>query len=98
MVNAMTNKKRIEKVSFKLKSPKSKDPTLIYMIVNWRQYEMINGVKRYKPLKYSTGEKVKPTDWNGHPTYRAKSHFSDLNTTLNNLQDAAFDIIDKLKR
>ena len=49
---------------FFLKNPKSKDPTLIYLIFQFNYYEIINGKKRFKFLKYSTGEKIPPKYWN----------------------------------
>ena len=57
---------------FFLKDPKSKDPTLIYLIFQFNYYEIINGKKRFKPLKYSTGEKIQKKYWNPS-TYRARN-------------------------
>lgn len=49
---------------FFLKDPKSKESTLIYLIFQFNFYEIINGKKRFKFLKFSTGEKVPPKFWN----------------------------------
>jgi|GEM_PF-1879956 len=48
---------------FYLKEPASIKPTLIYLIVKFGFFELQNGKKKYKHFKYSTGEKVKPADW-----------------------------------
>ena len=74
---------------FFLKNPKSKDPTLIYLIFQFNYYEIINGKKRFKFLKYSTGEKIPPKYWNPK-SCRARNtedypQHKELNTRLNSI-------------
>lgn len=71
--------------TFVLKEPKSKVPTLVYMLF-W-----FNNIK----LKYSTGQKINPKYWNPSKNkQRAKetrqfSGYTEFNTLLDNLEKAA---------
>ncbi|MCD4664287.1 MAG: site-specific integrase [Bacteroidales bacterium] len=49
---------------FFLKDPKSKESTLIYLIFQFNYFEIVNGRKKFKFLKYSTGVKILPKFWN----------------------------------
>lgn len=71
------------KFNFNLKDSKSTEPTLVYLIIRFN----------YQKLKYSTGESIKPSDWNSS-TQRAKesrtfSEFPEFNFHLNNIESAA---------
>lgn len=91
------SERRSEKISFKLSpKPDSSGEHLIYIMVNWGYSETINGKKRYFPLRYSTGEKINPKKWDGHPRYRTKG-FPDINTNLQNFENDAYDVIDRLR-
>jgi len=77
-------------VKFFLKDPKSKEPTLIYLIFQFNYYEIINGKKRFKFFKYYTGEKILPAYWN-QKSNKARdtknfSASSDLNNRLSDLE------------
>ncbi|MFA9371006.1 MAG: phage integrase SAM-like domain-containing protein [Labilibaculum antarcticum] len=67
-----------EKLAFKLKepqndvSPSQQKETLIYMVYNFGYFKMTPQGKKYLPLKYSTGLKVKPHLWHGKPTFKVK--------------------------
>jgi site-specific recombinase XerD len=71
---------------FFLKDPKSKDPSLIYLIFQFNYYEIINGQKKFKHLKFSTGEKVNPKFWNQNTCRVRKSdafpQYDQLNRRL----------------
>ncbi|MBT6763298.1 MAG: tyrosine-type recombinase/integrase, partial [Prolixibacteraceae bacterium] len=65
--------------------------TPVLMMVNFGHYEIDkSGKKRYRPLKYGTGEKIKPDFWNGK---RAKQtlqfEYRNFNTRLENLESYA---------
>jgi len=57
--------------TFFLKQPKSKRPSLVYLIFQFGYFEVVNGKKRFRILKYSTGETILPRFWNSG-TQRAK--------------------------
>tara|TARA_R110001583_G_scaffold59123_1_gene175999 strand:+ start:29419 stop:30735 length:1317 start_codon:yes stop_codon:yes gene_type:complete len=67
-----------EKLAYKLKEPQNDVPssqqkeTLIYMVYNFGYFKMTAKGKKYLPLKYSTGLKVKPSLWHGKPTFKVK--------------------------
>lgn len=98
----------MENVIFKLKEPQAnvhknkQKKTLVYLFFHFGFYEYLNnGIRRYKPLKYSTGLKILPYYWNDKPIYRAKQTknfaFENFNTTLNNIENAIIDLHRKLK-
>lgn len=67
-----------EKLAYKLKEPQNDVPpsqqkeTLIYMVYNFGYFKMTTKGKKYLPLKYSTGLKIKPHLWHGKPTFKVK--------------------------
>lgn len=71
----------MKKVKFYLKDPKSKNPSLIYLFWSF------NGQR----LKYSTGEFIKPSDWNPNPiTQRVKKPVTgsnEINAYLDKLSE-----------
>lgn len=64
-------------VTFVLKEPTSKEETLIYLLFRF------NGVK----LKYSTGQKIKPSKWNSEKQRAKELRTSRDHETLNLLLD-----------
>lgn len=77
-------------VSFNLKEPKSKEETLIYLFFSFDSYR----------LKYSTGEKIIPSQWNAEKQ-RARENNKTLNKTefnhhLDLLESTIKDIYRKL--
>jgi integrase len=75
---------KMAKVTFKLKEPKIKDETLVYMVINYNN----------KRLKYSTGERIKPAFWNtaDHKAKETKkfSEYPEFNARLELLKSNAF--------
>ncbi len=73
------------KYTFQLKEPKSKDSTLIYFVVYFSEEN--------KKFKYSTGEKLKPTEWdflNKKPLLKGSSKSKNaltINQQLNRYSD-----------
>jgi len=87
------------KTIFKLHEPqhgkaeKHQNETYIYMFFSYGYAEITTGVqekKKYIPLKYSTGKKIKPCFWEDRPIYRANiNSFSEaglLNRRLDILE------------
>lgn len=87
------------KTIFKLHEPqrgideKHQKETYIHMFFSYGYAEERNdnsGIKRYIPLKYSTGKKIKPCHWEDRPYYRArKNSFQEaelLNRRLDTLE------------
>lgn len=72
--------------TFVLKDPKGKEPTLIYMFVNYNRQRM----------KLTTGRKVKPSEWNFEKQRMKKNDGSDhfeVNKILDDLEMKARKII-----
>lgn len=92
-------------ISFKLRdlqkkvSPAQQKETPVLMMVNFGYYETDNNEgKRYKPLKYATGEKIKPDFWNGNRAKQtSKFDYQNFNTRLDNLEGFAKASILELK-
>ncbi|WP_282016357.1 site-specific integrase [Marinifilum flexuosum] len=97
----------IEKLAFKLKepqigvSPSQQKETLIYLLYNFGHFKMTAHGKRYLPLKYSTGLKVKPHLWHGKPSYKVRqSTLIDhvyLNKELTKIEEIARNKFKELK-
>ncbi len=87
-------------VSFMLKepqvdvSPSKQKEALVYIFFNYGYYEVApSGTKKYFPLKYSSGIKIKPCYWNGKetkPNYRVKQSrdidYKNINVELDNIE------------
>lgn len=73
--------------------PSEQKETPINLFFNYGNFEITNsGHKKYIPLKFATGLKIKPCYWNDKPTYRAKQtsnfEYKDFNTHLDNIEGA----------
>jgi integrase len=88
------------RVIFKLKEPQAKIPpaaqkeTPVNLFFNYGYFVLTrDGKKKYTPLKYATGEKIKPCYWKDKPVYRAKQSrdfdYENFNTHLDNVEGAA---------
>lgn len=86
-------------IIFKLKEPQTgikpseQKETPVNMFFNFGYYESTSsGGKKYIPLKYATGLKIKPEYWKDKPTYRAmqtsKFEYKNFNTRLDNIEGA----------
>ena len=71
---------------FFLKEPKSKEETLIYLFFSYNN----------KRLKYSTGEKIKPTFWNKEKLLARETtkfpEYPEFNARLKKIKSVVFDI------
>lgn len=91
-------------ISFKLRDaqkdvpPSKQKETPVLMMVNFGHSEKgIDGKSRYVPLKYATGEKIKPAYWNGKRARQTSSFtYQNFNTRLNNLEGYAKTAIHEL--
>lgn len=91
-------------ISFKLRDPQNEitpsnqKETPILMMVNFGYYEIdLEGKKRYLPLKYATGEKIKPVYWSGKRARQTSQiEYQNFNTRLDNLEGYAKDAIKEL--
>lgn len=90
-------------VTFTLKNPQkdvkesNQKNTLVYLNFSYGYYTVNSKTKarKYKPLKYSTGIKVKPHQFHGKPTYRVKQNArTDVIGKNNELQKISNTIID----
>jgi len=88
------------RVIFKLKEPQAKIPpaaqkeTPVNLFFNYGHFVLTgDGKKKYTPLKYATGEKIKPCYWKDKPVYRAKQSrdfdYENFNIYLDNIEGAA---------
>ena len=76
-------------VSFFLKDLNSIKPTSIYLVFHFNYFELINGKKKFKILKYSTGDKILPEYWDPS-THRVRQTnkfpgHKELNARLNTI-------------
>ncbi len=83
-------------VTFFLKDNKSKVPTLIFLIYQFNYFKIENGKKKFKFLKYSTGEKISPKYWNKN-MHRARQtdnfpEYKELNARLNSIASIISDV------
>lgn len=91
-------------ISFKLREPQKEVPpskqkeSSIIMMVNFGYFESVGiDTKKYIPLKYSTGEKIKPTNWTGKRAKQTSQiEFKNLNTRLDKLEEYAKESIREL--
>ena len=93
------------KVTFRLrnnqpgKPPIQQKETPIIMFVSFGYYEVDNKKnKKYIPVKYSTGENIKPCNWNGRRAKQtSKFDHDNFNTRLENLEICAKSALLELK-
>jgi len=81
-----------------LKNTKAKKETLVNLIFQYGYYEVdpINGKKKYKFLKMSSGESIHPDFWNPE-TRRAREtkkfpQYPEFNARLENLENTVFNV------
>jgi len=86
-------------IIFKLKAPQEnvkpseQVETPVNLFFTFGYYEnTASGTKKYIPLKYATGLKIKPVYWKDNPTYRSmqtgKFDYKNFNTRLDNIEGA----------
>lgn len=86
-------------VKFYLKDSKS-EKTNIYFFLNYGAYEVIEGKKKYLPLKYYINESINAKYWNTK-TGRAKQdsrfkQFPEFNARLQDIEDKALSVLRKM--
>lgn len=87
-------------VKFYLKEPKA-EKSGIYFFLNYGAFEMVNGKKKYLPLKYYVNESIKPEYWNKDKG-RAKQdkrfkQFPEFNSRLQYIEDEALSILRRMQ-
>lgn len=81
---------------------KNQKPTTIFLLFNYGYFlvDDTTNEKKYKPLKYTTGQKVKPIYFIGAPAYRVKQtslvNHTIINKELNNIQEAIVEVYKSL--
>ena len=88
-------------ITFALKEPKSNEATLIYLFLRFNSYKVNDsGEKSYQRLKFSTGLKWKPENWNAKKhkgkTGAGYPDATELNQRLSNMETVVSDIYRKL--
>lgn len=88
-------------ITFALKEPKSNEATLIYLFLRFNSYKVNeSGGKSYQRLKFSTGLKWKPENWNAKKhkgkTGAGYPDAAELNQRLSNMETVVSDIYRKL--
>lgn len=84
-------------ITFALKEPKSNEATLIYLFLRFNSYKVNDsGEKSYQRLKFSTGLKWKPENWNAKKhkgkTGSGYPDATELNQRLSNMDTVVSDI------
>lgn len=87
-------------LKFYIKDTKS-DKTSIYFLLNYGSFEVINGKKKYTPLKYYINESINPDYWN-NKTGRAKQdkrfrQFPEFNARLQDIEDRSLSLLRKMQ-
>ena len=88
-------------VKFYLTRTNSKEKTSIYFRFYYGTYEVVNGKKKYLPLKYYTSESIDPTFWNSK-TGRAKEtkkfpEYPEFNARLQDIEGKALNVLRNLQ-
>jgi len=87
-------------IKFYIKDTNLKEETEIYFLFNFGYAEMSSdGSKKYKPLKYYTGEKIRPVFWGkgkAKETAKFPGHKS-LNDRLNDIAEIVRDVFREIK-
>ena len=65
------------KLRFYLKEPNQENTTSLFFMFNYGAFEIINGKKRYRPLKYYINESIEPKHWNREEE-RARRTYIDV--------------------
>ena len=86
------------KLKFYLKEPNQENATSLFFMFNYGAFEIINGKKRYRPLKYYISESIEPKHWNreeerARRTYR---QYSEFNTRIQAIETAVYDTYRRL--
>lgn len=87
-------------IKFYLKN-KNEELTSLFMRVNYGAFELIDGKKRYRPLKYYINESIEPKFWNikeGRAFKRSSfPQHPEFNTRLQNIENDVLNIIRRLQ-
>lgn len=87
-------------IKFYLKN-KNEELTSLFMRVNYGAFELVEGKKRYRPLKYYINESIEPKFWNikeGRAFKRSSfPQHPEFNTRLENIENDVLNIIRRLQ-
>lgn len=86
-------------IKFYLKRPKDKQQTSIYFMLNYGAFQIVNGRKKYLPLKYYTSETIDPKYWNLKDG-RVRANLREapeFNARLQYIKNQAFDTLRSLQ-
>ena len=86
-------------IKFYLKRANEKQPTSIYFMLSYGAFEIINGRKKYLPLKYYTNEAIEPKYWNSKEGI-VRANFREapeFNARLQYIKTQALDVLRKLQ-
>ncbi len=86
------------KIKFYLREQKAEE-TSIYFFLNYGAFEIVNGKKKYKPLKYFITESIEPRFWDskeGRSIRKGFPQYAEFNTRLDNIENDVLNIIRRL--
>jgi len=88
-------------VKFYLTRANAKEKTSVFFLCNYGAYEMVEGKKKYLPLKYYTDETIHPEFWNKEKG-RAKEtknfpQYPEFNIRLKKIEDGVMNVVRRLK-
>lgn len=87
-------------IKFYLKN-KNEELTSLFMRVNYGAFELVEGKKRYRPLKYYINESIEPKFWNIKEGRAFKRNsfpqHPEFNTRLENIENDVLNIIRRLQ-
>ena len=88
-------------VKFYLTRANAKENTAVFFICNYGAFEMVEGKKKYLPLKYYTDETINPEFWNREKG-RAKEtknfpQYPEFNARIKKIEDTTLTVLRRLK-
>lgn len=88
-------------VKFYLTRANAKEKTAVFFLCNYGAYEMVEGKKKYLPLKYYTDETIHPDFWNKEKG-RAKEkknfpQYPEFNARMQIIEDTVLNVLRRMK-
>ena len=88
-------------IKFYLTRANAKEKTAVFFICNYGAFEMVEGKKKYLPLKYYTDETIHPEFWNKEKGRGKETknfpQYPEFNARLKKIEDTVLTVVRRLK-